>query len=166
MEHLTLEIPFEAKSSATISPCNRYRYDLWRHWAHGPYCMFIGLNPSTADGLNDDPTIRRCISFAKAGGYGALCMTNLFAYRATSPTVMKSVPDPIGEENDGYLTSLAAGAGIVIAAWGVHGVHRKRADKVIEMIPFLHCLGVTKEGHPKHPLYLSKNCKPVPFDNQ
>lgn len=83
--------------------------------------MFVGLNPSTADELLDDPTIRRCVAFARSWGYGALCMTNLFAFRATDPDVMKSADDPVGPENDQHLQDLANGASVVIAAWGVHG---------------------------------------------
>lgn len=154
---------FELKS-AHFSACRRYRYDLWRRWADGPYCMFIGLNPSTADESADDPTIRRCIGFARTWGYSALCMTNLFAFRATDPKVMKSEEFPIGgHENDIALRSLADGAGVVIAAWGVHGAHQDRASAVIKMIPKLHCLGLSKDGHPRHPLYLKGDCLPVPL---
>jgi hypothetical protein len=80
--------------------------------------MFVGLNPSTADETSDDPTIRRCIAFAKSWGYSALCMTNLFAYRATDPKIMKKAQYPVGPDNDDYLKMLSAGAGVVIAAWG------------------------------------------------
>lgn len=81
---------------AHLSPCRRYRYALWRRWGDGPHAMFIGLNPSTADETADDPTIRRCIAFARAWGYGALCMANLFAYRATQPADMLAQDDPVG----------------------------------------------------------------------
>jgi hypothetical protein len=81
--------------SATISPCRMFRYALWRRWGSGPYAMFIGLNPSTADEQNDDPTIRRCIGFAQSWGYDALCMANLFAYRATKPTDMKNAANSL-----------------------------------------------------------------------
>ena len=87
------------ESSATFSHCRKYRYTLWRNWAGlmptgKGYAMFVGLNPSTADETNDDPTIRRCIAFAKAWGYDALCMTNIFAFRATNPMVMLAQPAP------------------------------------------------------------------------
>lgn len=150
--------------SATLSPCRRYRYDLWRRWSSGPYAMFIGLNPSTADEQQNDPTIRRCIGFAKAWGYGALCMTNLFAFRATDPRDMKAAEFPIGgHENDLALRSLAESAGVVIAAWGVHGTHLDRAADVVKLIPNLQCLGLTKDGHPRHPLYLNADCQPMPL---
>lgn len=146
--------------SATLSPCRTYRYALWRRWDSGPYAMFIGLNPSTADETQDDPTIRRCVGFAKAWGYSALCMTNLFAWRATNPADMKSAAEPIGWENDQVLQRLASDAGIVIAAWGAHGVFKQRDEVVKRALPSLHYLRLTKGGHPGHPLYLPADLQP------
>lgn len=147
-----------------FSPCRTYRYTLWRVWdAALPYCQFVGLNPSTADETKNDPTVRRCIAFAKDWGYGALCMTNAFAYRATDPRVMKQQADPIGPDNDHWLLEVARGAGIVVAAWGVHGAHRDRDRQIRTMLPRLHCLGVTAKGQPKHPLYLPSDLQPVRF---
>lgn len=151
--------------SATLSPCRAYRYALWRRWGRGPYAMFIGLNPSTADETNDDPTIRRCIGFARAWGYEALCMTNLFAYRATEPADMKKAADPVGFENDGALETLARGAGVVVAAWGAHGTHQGRDKAVRSFVNGLHYLRLTKDGHPGHPLYLPANLEPQPWVN-
>ena len=164
---MKLDLFDQHENTASFSPCRRYRYDLWRRWDDSkPYAMFIGLNPSTADETRDDPTIRRCIAFAKTWGYGALCMTNLFAFRATDPRDMKAEEFPIGgHENDLALRSRADGAGIVIAAWGVHGVHQERAAAVMKMIPKLHCLGLSKEGHPRHPLYLKSDCRPFPLQS-
>ena len=89
------------KTDAKLSECRKYRYALWRTWDETkPHVMIIGLNPSTADETKDDPTITRCINFAKSWGYGGVCMANLFAYRATEPTVMKGSTDPVGTEND------------------------------------------------------------------
>lgn len=103
---------------AEFSPCRRYRYGLYRGWQLGTgFAMFVGLNPSTADETADDPTIRRCIAFARAWGYGALFMANLFAYRATNPTEMLAQADPVGPENDATLARLAAQADVVVAAW-------------------------------------------------
>lgn len=154
--------------SATFSPCRRYRYSLWRSWrgldlfAEGnSYAMFVGLNPSTADEQNDDPTIRRCVAFAKAWGFDGLCMTNLFGFRSTDPADMLKQADPVGADNDQVLRDLAAGAGVVVAAWGVHGTHRHRAAEVRSMLPRLHYLRLTKDGHPGHPLYLPKTLCPV-----
>ena len=152
-------------SGAHMSDCRRYRYVLWRRWADGPHAMFIGLNPSTADETLDDPTIRRCIAFARDWGYGALCMTNLFAYRATRPADMLAQDDPVGSDNDGYLRRLAAEAGVVIAAWGTHGAHGGRHKAVRAMLPTLHYLRLTKDGHPGHPLYLPAVLRPVAWVN-
>lgn len=150
-------------STARFSPCRLYRYELWRKWADGPYLQIIGLNPSTADETNDDPTIRRCIDFAKRWGFGSLCMTNAFAYRATKPEDMKAQAEPIGEDNDATIARLAAGAGMVLAAWGVHGDHIGRDETLLAMLPALHCLGFTKDGHPKHPLYIRADTQPTPY---
>lgn len=149
-------------NSATFSPCRKYRYSLWRHWIDGEgYAMFIGLNPSTADETNDDPTIRRCIAFAKSWGYSGLCMTNLFAYRSTDPDEMMAQTDPIGIDNNIILRTIAEKACVIVAAWGVHGAHRRRGEIVIQMFPNLHYLKLTKDGHPWHPLYLPKTLVPV-----
>ncbi len=150
-------------SSAVFSPCRSYRYELWRRWSEGPYCMFVGLNPSTADETLDDPTIRRCIRYAKDWGYSALCMTNIFAWRDTDPAKMKQQADPVGPENDATLGRNAAKAGIVIAAWGTHGSHLNRQKRVMEILPTLHALKVTKDGFPGHPLYLKLDAAPILF---
>ena len=112
---------------------------------------------------NDDPTIRRCIAFAQAWGFEGLYMTNLFAFRATNPTDMLAQEYPIGVDNDRTLRDLAEHAGIMVAAWGVHGTHRNRAFEVRRMLPKLHYLKLTKEGHPGHPLYLPKTLRPIPW---
>ncbi|KVP17103.1 DUF1643 domain-containing protein [Burkholderia ubonensis] len=157
------------KKSAVFSPCRRYRYALWRHWGALPgtvdlgYAMFVGLNPSTADETNDDPTIRRCIAFAQSWGYSGVCMVNLFAFRATYPADLLQASDPVGPENDAWLKHFAHHASVVIAAWGVHGTHLARDAAVKELLPQLHCLRRTKDGHPGHPLYLPKTLVPQPF---
>lgn len=152
------------QNGATFSPNRLYRYDLWRMWLGGEgYAMFVGLNPSTADETQDDPTIRRCIGFARAWGYAGLCMTNLFAFRATKPEEMKRAPDPVGPSNNATLLRHARGAGVVVAAWGAHGVFGKRDYWVREMLGNLHYLRLTKDGHPGHPLYLPKTLVPQPW---
>jgi hypothetical protein len=149
-------------SSATFSPCRAYRYTLWRRWE--PRCQwsemvaFVGLNPSTADETEDDPTIRRCIGFAKSWGFGGLVMLNLFALRATDPKVMKAHPQPIGEDNDYIMNCVARSVGGVVACWGNHGGHRNRSGNVLMILratrkPLWH-LGLSNSNHPKHPLYL------------
>jgi hypothetical protein len=152
-----------------FSEDRRYRYVLWRCWAaveRPRYLMVIGLNPSTADETQDDPTIRRCVGFAKDWGFDALCMTNLFAFRATDPAVMKAEPEPEGPDNGEWLAKLGKGAGLVLAAWGVHGAHRRK-DEIAEALFWsmgvpLHALGTTKDGHPRHPLYMPKAAQPTP----
>lgn len=154
-------------NGARFSPCRSYRYSLWRDGL-GPsgmkrHAMFVGLNPSTADETNNDPTVRRCIAFARAWGYGALCMTNLFAFRATKPSDMKRVDDPVGPDNDQALVELAQSAGIVVAAWGTHGSWMGRDRAVRALISNWHCLRLTRDGHPSHPLYLPGSLLPVPW---
>jgi hypothetical protein len=117
--------------------------------------MFIGLNPSTADEMHDDPTIRRCKEFARSWGCDALVMTNLFAWRSTDPREMKAAEDPIGQDNDEWLERIAELAHVRVAAWGVHGFWLERAMQVAAVLPDLQCLGTTKDGHPRHPLYVA-----------
>lgn len=96
-------------------------------------------------------------------GYGALCMTNLFAFRATEPEIMKTALDPVGPENDRYLIELAKDGGVIVAAWGTNGTHLGRDAAVRAMIPSLQCLKKTNAGHPGHPLYVRADLKPIPF---
>lgn len=162
-------INMEAHSSATISACGRYRYELIRQW--GPtakLCRFIMLNPSTADATEDDPTIRRCIAFAKAWGYDGIVVHNLYAYRATNPAELVNADDPIGDENRNYLAS--DGFEFTIAAWGSHPAasiwwhgYPYAWQKTILRNRALHCLGVNGNGSPKHPLYLAASCTPRPW---
>lgn len=147
------------------SPDKAYRYSLWRMWGPGEIpCLFIGLNPSTADETEDDPTIRRCKNFAKSWGCDSLIMTNLFAYRATDPKHMKAASDPIGPDNDAWLIRLSSIAKIKVAGWGVHGSHLERSLAVIDLLNGLQCLGFTKDGYPKHPLYLRSDSVLIPYN--
>ncbi len=143
------------KRSAHFSRCKRYRYALWRTWdPHRPSMLFIGLNPSTADAIEDDPTIRRCIRFAEDWGYGGLAVANLFAYRATKPAVLMRELHPIGRLNDRWLLRLAAQTDVCVAAWGNGGSHLGRDAEVVALLNGLQCLGVTASGAPRHPLYV------------
>ena len=119
------------------------------------------LNPSTADETEDDPTIRRCISFSKDWGYGGLCMVNLFAFRATEPSAMMSSNYPIGSENDDWIKKSAGEAGVIVAAWGNDGSYMGRSKEVIEMLPDLKCLKMNKSGEPAHPLYQPGSATPI-----
>ena len=130
-----------------------------------PYALFIGLNPSTADETNDDPTLRRCIDFAKSWNYGGVCIVNLFAYCATRPEDMKKAADPVGPENDNWINQLASNAGVVIAAWGNEGDFEGRPAQIREMLPNMKCLKMNKGGEPAHPLYQPKSAMPVSMRN-
>lgn len=152
------------KNTAELSKCRKYRYALWRTWDdEKAQVMFIGLNPSTADEVTDDPTLARCISFAKLWGYGGVCMANLFAFRATDPLDMKASKDPVGQENDQWLKKLSNESDLIVAAWGNDGSYKNRSQQVIELIPNLHYLKINKSGEPAHPLYLSSELKPQKF---
>lgn len=148
------------ESSAIFSPCRTYRYQLWRRWGPGQPVVFIGLNPSTADESQDDPTIRRCIGYAQAWGYPALLMLNLFAFRATNPKDMMIAKDPVGPENDRHLLKECLGR-MTIAAWGKDGSHLGRSASIA--IHGLHCLKLNHDGSPAHPLYLKKTLTPAPY---
>jgi hypothetical protein len=153
------------KSSAQLSPCRTYRYALWRTWdEEKPYALFICLNPSTADETHDDPTLLRCIEFAKSWGYGGICMGNLFAFRATLPKDLKKSPNPIGDDNDYWLGKLSKDAGVVIAGWGNHGVFLNRSAEVVKHLKDIYCLKVNESGQPSHPLYLKKGLEPLRFE--
>lgn len=152
--------------TATFSPCRKYRYTLFRDWGgffSSGYAMFIGLNPSTADETVDDPTIRRCIGYANSWGYRGLYMANLFAFRATLPEDMKCAEDPVGPENDYTLITMAEKADVIVAAWGTQGKYMGRDEEVKAMFTQLHCLRLTKNCYPEHPLYLSKGLKPIKY---
>jgi hypothetical protein len=150
--------------TAVFSPDRRYRYALWRIWdERKPVCMFIGLNPSTANENRDDPTTTRCMSFAASWGYGGHCMGNLFAYCSRDPHALRN-GDPIGPENDAWLAYLAGYSAIVVACWGqIWKDEDGRKEAVIKLVPNLYCLGTTKTGQPKHPLFLPGDTKPLPF---
>lgn len=154
---------------AEISPCGVYRYSLRRVWnAHRDWCLFVLLNPSTADSSNDDPTIHRCVSFADLWGYGGLVVVNLFALRSTDPRALYTHPDPVGPKNDAVIAEWAAACPLTVAAWGAHGEFRERGKQVAAELRRLgvevKCLGMTKGGEPKHPLYLAGSAGLVPYD--
>jgi hypothetical protein len=150
--------------AAIFSACGRYRYTLNRIWEPTRRTvLFVGLNPSTATAKIDDPTIRRCVRFARDWGFGSVVMANLFAYRSTCPSILPRVHDPVGPRNNWWLSFLRNRVDLVIAAWGVSGQLLARDRQVIEAFPSMHCLGLTKNGFPKHPLYLSATTEPQPF---
>ena len=186
-------------SGATISSCGTYRYRLWREWRSGSTgqwdmwtdddgapvvdgaghqigepkaCVFIMLNPSTADGDEDDPTIRRCVGYAKAWGYDRMEVVNLFAYRATDPKQLLALnhdDEPWGIDNRRHIERAIGDAGMIVCAWGAHGAHLGQDQIVLGWIESSyakaepHALKLTKHGHPAHPLYLPANLKPFPW---
>jgi hypothetical protein len=146
--------------SAIISACGQYRYMLSRAGdiaaPRGP-ALFIMLNPSTADAEMDDPTIRRCRAFARAWGCAGIQVVNLYALRSTDPAALWEHPDPVGPENDNWLTRIALAATEVVCAWGANA-QPSRVREVAAMLAEhgvrLKCLGTTKSGAPRHPLYV------------
>ena len=159
------------KKDAVIDPTGLYRYSLCREWnTNTPRVAFIMLNPSRADATTDDPTLRRCISFAKSWGYGSLEVVNLFAYRASKPVELKKVTYPVGKENDRYLKEAVERADKIIVAWGNRGILNNRYKDVLNMLNGLggiqlYCLGTTKKSHPYHPLYVKGNTQPVNYQS-
>jgi len=177
-------------SGATISHDGRYRYLLWREWrgsnrpenwhwygakdgngaelGYPKACLFVMLNPSTADGTQDDPTIRRCVGFAKSWGFDRLEVVNLFAYRATKPAdllALREPDDPVGSQNQEYVEDRAAEAGKIICAWGSHGAHLGQDETVLGWCgpKSTWALGLTRDGYPRHPLYVAANAPLVRF---
>lgn len=146
---------------ATFSRCKTYRYLLEREWdSSKPKVLFVMLNPSTADHKQDDPTIRRCIGFAKDLGFGSLIIGNLFAYRATLPSDLAKAVEPVGPRNLKFLRKACRDADTTITAWGVaHVVKKLNPEKVLKSIDRLetYSLGYCKDGTPRHPLYLKKD---------
>jgi hypothetical protein len=151
------------RSGARFSEDGKYRYLLWRVWDESKPCiMFIGLNPSTATAAMDDPTIRRVKGFAKSWGYGGVYMANLFAFISPYPKDLLTVADPI-KDNDIWLKSTALNCKDILFAWGSFPEAEKRAAEVIEMFPNAVCLGLNKNGTPKHPLYIKANQQQINF---
>ena len=153
---------------ATLSGDQRYRYVLWRSWSDAPRILYVGLNPSTADALTDDPTIRRMVGFAKRDGHGGIFVCNLFALRATDPRELRRTADPVGPRNKATLREYGEHAHLVVCCWGCHGTFRHQDRMILTLLRDLfghklYCLGTTKAGHPKHPLYLSGAAQLVPF---
>lgn len=170
---------FGQDKTATISPCGLYRYTLSRIWdEEKPGTLFIMLNPSTADADTDDPTIRRCVGFAKFWGCGSVTVVNLFAYRATEPAVLLSCVShaprvAVGFCNDDHIRRCLrehSGRGdYIVAAWGSHGstkAVRWRRNEVMRLLPIedLMCLDTTQAGEPKHPLYCRADLTPTKYE--
>jgi hypothetical protein len=156
----------DGRATATFSACGAYRYRLSRVWDEdGPRCVFVMANPSTADHLVLDPTVRRCVAFARSWGCGALEVVNAFGIRSTDPARIRAVADPVGAGNDEAIVAAATSGSIVVAAWGVHGAHLGRETTVRALLADagveLHALLVTRDGHPGHPLYVPGETTPM-----
>ena len=167
--------------SATLSPCGAYRYTLTREWDPSlPRALFVMLNPSTADAEVDDPTIRRCIGFARRDGFGSIEVVNLFAFRATDPRELWRAGmgwvSIVGPDNDRHVSEAVKRAVQHVAAWGAdppgarsRGLHHWRAlwtSDITRRAGGLHCLGVTKDGRPRHPLYVRGDASLIPWVTQ
>ena len=154
----------DALSEAVYSDCEQYRYLLTRRWGDGPRALFIMLNPSTATEMQNYPTVERCERRARALGYGAFRVTNIFAFRATDPRVMRAASDPVGPDNDAAILDSLPWADTVLCAWGNHGLHLDRGAQVTALLrqsgaPLFH-LGLTGHGQPRHPLYVGYDQAP------
>lgn len=145
---------------AFFSEDQQHRYQLWRIWSDAPLMVVVLLNPSVADVVRNDPTVRKCIQFAKRWGYGGLIVLNLFAYRSTDPKALPHAADPVGPENDRHIREVLGrpNVGVVVAGWGADRFARSRAEVVKAIIRLagrpLQCWGTNDDGSPKHPLYL------------
>ncbi len=156
-----------APTSAVISDCGQYRYQLGRQWHdRKPLIGFVMLNPSTADAEADDPTIRKCLAFARAMDGGGILVGNLFALRSTDPDELLTHPGPIGPENNEHLQIIRQRCPRIIVAWGNHRAVSRNPLRVriaLDLLGDVECLGTTKDGSPRHPLYRSGSMKPIPY---
>jgi len=148
-----------------------YRYDLFRTWDESkPMVLFVMLNPSTADEYKLDRTVNRCRIFAEAWGCGSFHVVNVFALISTDPKALDEAKDPIGPHNDKYIKELAKKAGKVIVAWGSYKLAATRSEKVLKALrkhhKELYCLGTTKDGKPRHPLYVASSTQLVVYDGK
>lgn len=154
-------------SGARFDKERRYRYALWRTWGlhTKKHVNFVMLNPSTADETVLDPTVTRCMNFAYDWGYDGAYVTNIFAIRSTDPKLLYSTPDPVGPANDRFIGETANFCDLVVVAWGAHGKLKDRGFSVAGLLDrfYPQCFGLTKAGHPKHPLYLSKKSDLIPY---
>ena len=159
--YLRQNIVDDLEFGAIFDATGKYRYSLWRTWSpYHPRIAFILLNPSTADEYNNDPTIRRCTSFAREWHFGSMEVVNLFAYRATDYRELFKASEPIGAENNLFLMQAIERCSTIVLGWGARGTFLKRDRQVMSLLAGrkdLYCLGITKDGQPRHPLYIKGN---------
>jgi hypothetical protein len=152
------------ESWASYSPCGTYRYELVRRWGSGPLLRFVMLNPSTATHLVDDRTVARCRRRAQDLGYAGLLVQNMFAFRATKPAALRRADDPVGPGNDAVLGRPSEPVAATVVAWGIHGALHGRSTAVLDVLPGdVTCLGITRDGHPRHPLYVAGAQPLIPY---
>ena len=153
-------------ATASFSADRFHRFRLSRVWdPNGPRVNFVMCNPSTADAFVLDPTVRRCMGYARSWGMGACEVTNIFALRSTDPAALYRATDPVGAGNDDAIISAATCADVVVAAWGTHGALLGRGEEVRNILtPYApNILRLTKAGFPSHPLYLPSDITPTPW---
>ncbi len=164
---LTEPFPFKPLTGARFSEDRKCRYNLWRRFKEtGRTLLCLGVNPSTAGEVDNDPTVSRMESFAKRDDFALLLMGNIFAHVSTDPKELRKQADPVGPDNNAWLIKMRKMADVCICAWGNNGKLKKRDKAVIDLLlPYgpLHCFGINKNGSPKHPLYLSGKTKIVKF---
>ncbi|MBA7715433.1 hypothetical protein ES703_124479 [subsurface metagenome] len=151
-------------SGAVFDQHRAYRFILWRFWNDSPRVLFIGLNPSTANELQNDPTIRRCLGFAEKWGYGGMFFCNLYSYISTDPRLLSS-EEALHAANIPAITMATSLSVLTVAAWG-DGVElvengKSVAEHVEELVAPSFCFGMTQKGNPKHPLYLPSDAELV-----
>jgi len=163
---MQFNIDFDGTLGAVVyDSTERYRYALYRRWTLGPCVNFCMLNPATATEIENDPTIRRTMGFAWHWGYAGVIVTNLFAFRGGDPNALLAIDDPIGSLNDDFIVAVAKRSALTVVAWGHWGATDERGAEVLELLRWwkgqrtytpqnVYHLGLTQQGHPKHPLYL------------
>ena len=155
---------------ATLSDDDAYRYLLWRSWRDGPTLLAVCLNPSTADGIADDPTVRRLVGFAARDGFGTLLLANAFALRSTDPGALLRAADPVGPGDDGAILDALGRCDAVAAAWGACDLRLvRRTERVARLLRLrpdreVLCWGETLRGAPRHPLYLRSDAPLAPWN--
>jgi len=154
-----------SEAGARFSRCRRWRTLLWRRWDLArPVANFLMLNQSTADEVQLDPSCTLARVYAERWGFGALIVTNLFAWRATDPDEMRASRDPVGKGNDAAILAAATEATLLVCAWGNHGAHLERSGHVVSLLRTagldLHVLKMNGGGEPAHPLYLRGSLRP------
>lgn len=156
------------KKNAVISPCGKYRYMLSRRWGtRSGLVVWIMLNPSTADANVDDPTIRRCMKFTERFEYEAMMVVNLYAFRSPDPRQLRQQSDPVGPNNYYWVRDVCEDGALLVAAWGSLKKLPAYMGTILEMLDgrgqTLNCLGITKNGSPRHPLYLKSDARLIPW---